>query len=95
MVLTLFIILTSMLLLEGELICELVAWSFYSLEYWCFEILVILAGLLPNPQLELATLSVWYVMWASYEFQPFNVSWEPYIQKRTLLCRIQKMSQTL
>lgn len=31
-----------------------------SLEYWCFEILVILAGLLPNPKLELATLSVWY-----------------------------------
>lgn len=30
-----------------------------SLEYWCFEILVILAGLLPNPELELATLSVW------------------------------------
>ncbi|XP_024374051.1 protein DETOXIFICATION 16 isoform X2 [Physcomitrium patens] len=28
------------------------------LEYWCFEILVMAAGLLPNPQLELSSLSV-------------------------------------
>lgn len=42
-----------------------------SLEYWCFEILVILAGLLPNPELELATLSVWCAFKLTKDF-PFK-----------------------
>jgi MATE family multidrug resistance protein len=30
-----------------------------SLEWWSFEILVLLSGLLPNPQLETSVLSIW------------------------------------
>lgn len=31
-----------------------------SLEWWAFETLVLLSGLLPNPQLETSVLSIWY-----------------------------------
>jgi multidrug resistance protein, MATE family len=31
-----------------------------SLEWWSFEVLVLLSGLLPNPQLETSVLSIWY-----------------------------------
>ncbi|KAG0592391.1 hypothetical protein KC19_1G248300 [Ceratodon purpureus] len=44
------------------------------LEYWCFEILVILAGLLPNPQLELATLSVCLSTTSLNYMIPFGLS---------------------
>lgn len=53
-------------------------YGLYSLEYWCFEVLIISAGLLPNPKLELATLSVWYLLLpnlsfdASFEFSTSN-----------------------
>lgn len=32
-----------------------------SLEWWSFEFLTLLSGLLPNPELEASVLSVWYV----------------------------------
>lgn len=32
-----------------------------SLEWWSFELLILMSGLLPNPQLETSVLSVWYV----------------------------------
>jgi MATE family multidrug resistance protein len=44
------------------------------LEYWCFEILVILAGLLPNPKLELATLSVCLSTTSLNYMIPFGLS---------------------
>ncbi|KAA3482839.1 protein DETOXIFICATION 12-like isoform X1 [Gossypium australe] len=31
------------------------------LEWWSFELLILLSGLLPNPELETSVLSVWYV----------------------------------
>ncbi|KAG4998535.1 hypothetical protein JHK85_029974 [Glycine max] len=31
------------------------------LEWWSFELLILLSGLLPNPQLETSVLSIWYV----------------------------------
>ena len=31
-----------------------------SLEWWSFELLILLSGLLPNPELETSVLSVWY-----------------------------------
>jgi hypothetical protein len=30
-----------------------------SLEWWSFELLVLLSGLLPNPKLETSVLSIW------------------------------------
>lgn len=30
-----------------------------SMEWWSFELLVLLSGLLPNPKLETAVLSIW------------------------------------
>ncbi|GMP83545.1 hypothetical protein CsSME_00037420 [Camellia sinensis var. sinensis] len=33
------------------------------LESWSFELLILLSGLLPNPQLETSVLSVWYVLY--------------------------------
>ncbi|XVF11667.1 hypothetical protein REPUB_Repub08aG0046900 [Reevesia pubescens] len=33
----------------------------YSLEWWSFELLILMSGLLPNPQLETSVLSVWQV----------------------------------
>lgn len=60
------------LLMRGRNFCRC-----YSLEYWCFEIVVILAGLLPNPQLQLATLSVWYVDLPSGRV--FGTSWTQYV----------------
>lgn len=30
-----------------------------SLEWWSFELLILLSGLLPNPQLETSVLSIW------------------------------------
>jgi MATE family multidrug resistance protein len=30
-----------------------------SMEWWSFELLVLLSGLLPNPKLETAVMSVW------------------------------------
>jgi MATE family multidrug resistance protein len=29
------------------------------MEWWSFEILVLLSGLLPNPKLETAVMSIW------------------------------------
>lgn len=31
-----------------------------SLEWWSYEALVLLAGLLPNPELETSVISIWY-----------------------------------
>ncbi|XP_028117581.1 protein DETOXIFICATION 12-like, partial [Camellia sinensis] len=33
------------------------------LAWWSFELLILLSGLLPNPQLETSVLSVWYVLY--------------------------------
>jgi len=44
------------------------------LEYWCFEILIILAGLLPNPKLEIATLSVCLSTTSLNYMIPFGLS---------------------
>ena len=35
--------------------------SHHSLEWWSYEILVILSGLLSNPELQTATISIWYI----------------------------------
>ncbi|GAY43835.1 hypothetical protein CUMW_077640 [Citrus unshiu] len=32
-----------------------------SLEWWSYEILVLLSGILPNPKLETSFLTIWYV----------------------------------
>lgn len=32
----------------------------YSLEWWSFELILLLSGVLPNPQLETSVLSIWY-----------------------------------
>jgi hypothetical protein len=32
-----------------------------SAEFWAFEIVVLVSGLLPNPQLETSVLSIWYI----------------------------------
>lgn len=32
----------------------------HSLEWWSFELLILLSGLLPNPELETSVLSIWY-----------------------------------
>lgn len=32
----------------------------FSLEWWSFELLILLSGLLPNPELEASVLSIWY-----------------------------------
>jgi hypothetical protein len=34
--------------------------DYFSLEWWSFELLIVLSGLLPNPQLETSVLSIWY-----------------------------------
>jgi len=34
-------------------------WLARSMEWWSFELLVLLSGLLPNPKLETAVLSIW------------------------------------
>lgn len=43
---------------------------FCSLEWWSFELLVLLSGLLPNPKLEASVLSIWWVMfsWFGHTF---------------------------
>jgi hypothetical protein len=33
---------------------------FNSLEWWSYELLVLLSGLLPNPELQTSGLSIWY-----------------------------------
>jgi len=37
-----------------------------SLEWWSYELIVLLSGLLPNPQLETSVLSVWYVSYFNF-----------------------------
>ena len=37
-------------------------WKICSMEWWSFEVMVILSGLLPNPKLETAVLSIWYTI---------------------------------
>jgi hypothetical protein len=34
----------------------------HSLEWWSYELLVLLSGILPNPALETSVLSIWYVL---------------------------------
>ncbi|KAM7487693.1 hypothetical protein LguiB_025177 [Lonicera macranthoides] len=36
------------------------------LEWWSFELLILLSGILPNPELEASVLSVWYVNVSEY-----------------------------
>lgn len=36
--------------------------SSFSLEWWSFELLILMSGLLPNPELQTSVLSVWYEM---------------------------------
>ena len=33
-----------------------------SLEWWSFELIILLSGLLPNPELETSVLSIWYAI---------------------------------
>lgn len=33
--------------------------SFISLEFWSYEFLVLMSGLLPNPKLETSVMSIW------------------------------------
>ncbi|XP_039171109.1 protein DETOXIFICATION 12 isoform X1 [Eucalyptus grandis] len=45
------------------------------LEWWSFELLVLLSGILPNPQLETSVLSVWYILYfVDYHLQNVNLS---------------------
>jgi hypothetical protein len=37
----------------------------HSLEWWSYELLVLLSGILPNPALETSVLSIWYVLISS------------------------------
>lgn len=54
----------AMLLLVSVIIGLLTACCFvpnnYSLEWWFYEILILLSGLLPNPKLETSVISIWY-----------------------------------
>lgn len=34
---------------------------FFSFEWWSYEIILLLSGLLPNPKVEASVLSIWYV----------------------------------
>ncbi|KAK3001740.1 hypothetical protein RJ639_020272 [Escallonia herrerae] len=43
----------------------------YSLEWWSFEIVILLSGLLPNPQLETSVLSICLTVAALHYFIPF------------------------
>lgn len=46
-----------------------------SLEYWSFELLVLLSGLLPNPKIELSVLSIWYdicLSWSAFSRMPLQ-----------------------
>lgn len=47
-----------------------------SLEMWSFELMVLLSGLLPNPQLETAVLSVWFELFTSrlMQYLPIGLS---------------------
>ncbi|KAK3004061.1 hypothetical protein RJ639_019313 [Escallonia herrerae] len=40
------------------------------LEWWSFELLILLSGLLPNPKLETSVLSVWYPSWDEEQLGP-------------------------
>lgn len=42
-------------------ICSIFITMMISLEWWSFELLVLLSGLLPNSALETSVLSIWYV----------------------------------
>lgn len=33
--------------------------QFYSFEWWSFEILILVSGILPNPELHTSVLSIW------------------------------------
>ncbi|WJX45679.1 hypothetical protein P8452_32541 [Trifolium repens] len=35
----------------------------FCFEWWSFELLILIAGILPNPQLEASVLSVWLQSW--------------------------------
>jgi hypothetical protein len=47
-----------------------------SLEWWSYELIVLLSGLLPNPQLETSVLSVWYVCYHFLTNDPSIMSCE-------------------
>lgn len=39
---------------------------FFSLEWWSYELLILMSGILPNPELQTSVLSIWYEMVAVY-----------------------------
>ena len=45
----------------------------YPLEWWSFEGLILLSGLLPNPELETSMLSLWY---ASFPYLLYEITIE-------------------
>lgn len=47
------------LVISGWLIMFVLLFCF-SLEWWSFEILILMSGLLPNPELQTSVLSIWY-----------------------------------
>lgn len=38
----------------------------HSLEYWAFEVLVILAGIMPNAELTTSLMAMWYASHVSF-----------------------------
>ena len=43
-----------------------------SLEWWSFEGLILLSGLLPNPKLETSVLSLWYASFPYLLYEIYN-----------------------
>ena len=52
-----------------------------SLQWWAYEIVVLLSGLLSNPQLETSVLSVWYALRLCLYFGDFTLmfKWQYYL----------------
>lgn len=43
-------------------VSDILSPNLYSLEWWSFEGLILLSGLLPNPKTETSVLSIWYML---------------------------------
>lgn len=41
-------------------VSDILSPNHYSLEWWSYEALILLSGLLPNPKTETSVLSIWY-----------------------------------
>ncbi|KAL9427694.1 hypothetical protein AB3S75_029804 [Citrus x aurantiifolia] len=46
----------------------------FCLEWWSYEILVLLSGILPNPKLETSVLTICFTIQSTHHFMPFGIS---------------------